>query len=415
MVWGGRPSLSELYLDLVKEWDFTKNGNLRPEDVTYSSNKKVWWKCEDCNFSWAAIVCNRTKKNSTGCPVCGEKRRRATFIKRRINKNGSLKTTFPELVENEWDYLKNGDLKPENVTCNSGKKVWWVCKDCDFSWVSSISNRTKKIKPQGCPLCGKKRGKARDIKGRIAKNGSLKSVFSELSKEWDFEKNGSLLPEDVTCGSNKKVWWVCGKRHSWQAVISGRTGYGIGCLKCSGRVATDSNNLAALCPDVAKEWDYVKNGNLQPKDVTCGSEKKVWWKCSKGHSWQALVFNRALQGKGCKFCSFGCVSKISQEWLDSLGVPQKYREFTVCEPKVRVDAYVPETNTVYEFLGDFWHGNPEVFDSEDVHRVKKISYGELHKQTLKRLKLLEKFGYNVIYIWEKDFRCHMLAETRNLR
>ncbi len=153
------------------------------------------------------------------------------------------------------------------------------------------------------------------------------------------------------------------------------------------------------------EWDYTKNGNLRPGHVTYGSGKKVWWKCRKcRYSWKVSVSNRSGEkNTGCLECSRGNVSKISQKWLDSLGVPKKYREFIIKKLGIRVDAYVPETNTVYEFLGDFWHGNPKIFPPEKLNRVNKKTFGELYEVTLKRLKLLKLKGYNVVYIWENDY------------
>ena len=41
-------------------------------------------------------------------------------------------------------------------------------------------------------------------------NNSLAEVHPELVSEW--EKNLPLTPDDITFGSNKKVWWkgTCG-------------------------------------------------------------------------------------------------------------------------------------------------------------------------------------------------------------
>ena len=61
------------------------------------------------------------------------------------------------------------------------------------------------------------------------------------------------------------------------------------------------SDLATLNPQLANEWDYEKNGELKPEDFTCGSDKKVWWKCEKGHEWQATINNRN-NGTGCPIC-----------------------------------------------------------------------------------------------------------------
>ena len=50
------------------------------------------------------------------------------------------------------------------------------------------------------------------------------------------------------------------------------------------------------------EWNTAKNDNLDPTTITLGSNKKVWWKCKRGHQWQAYVSNRA-KGQGCPYCS----------------------------------------------------------------------------------------------------------------
>jgi hypothetical protein len=109
-----------------------------------------------------------------------------------------------------------------------------------------------------------------------------------------------------------------------------------------------------------------------------------------------------LNGQGCRYCH-SCVSDISQSWLDDLGVPKEFREkiIKVCEQKYIVDAFY--NNIIYEFNGDFWHGNPNVFDPNDINPIIKKSYGELYKMTLKKEKDLKNAGYNVISIWESDY------------
>ena len=62
----------------------------------------------------------------------------------------------------------------------------------------------------------------------------LQSKFPELAKEWHPTKNGTLKPNMVSCGSGKKVWWICKNGHEWQAIIKNRS-KGNGCPYCSGR------------------------------------------------------------------------------------------------------------------------------------------------------------------------------------
>jgi hypothetical protein len=102
--------------------------------------------------------------------------------------------------------------------------------------------------------------------------------------------------------SHKKVWWKCSKGHEWQAIIKDRNS-GKGCPYCSGKkVLKGYNDLQSVNPILAKEWNYDKNDGLTPADVTPNSGKKVWWKCSKGHEWQATIYHRN-NGRGCPVCA----------------------------------------------------------------------------------------------------------------
>ena len=95
------------------------------------------------------------------------------------------------------------------------------------------------------------------------------SENTELMKEWDWEATEGLNPNEITCGSNKKVWWLCpicyGK---WQATVSDRTRKdNTGCPCCAGRVPKSGmNDLKTKYPGIAKEWNYEKNYPLQPEE-----------------------------------------------------------------------------------------------------------------------------------------------------
>ena len=130
----------------------------------------------------------------------------------------------------------------------------------------------------------------------------LLTVNPILADEWDYEKNGERKPDEILPGSGIKVWWKCDKGHSWEAVINTRAVRGYGCPYCEGRKAWPGfNDLATVMPEIAAQWDYEKNGDLKPTDILCGCDKKVWWKCERGHSWKTAVYHRKA-GHGCPRC-----------------------------------------------------------------------------------------------------------------
>jgi len=446
--------LSRTHPHLMDEWDFDKN-EIRPEEVTNGSNRKVWWLCrkENCGHSWGATVYNRTG-NKRGCPACAGKV---------ATKNNSLATKFPELCE-EWDYDRNLFTTKE-VTPGSEKKAWWVCKKCEYKWETSVNNRAGK-NPTGCPRCAGmviseknnfavlfphlledwdyKKNKGVDpykissgthkriywschvcshpwstylfnrtlhksgcpgcSKKAASSTSNVKKVFPELLKEWDYVKN-KVPPDKVSSYSAKKVWWKCRKcNHNWEAVVFSRTAGGNGCPACANQVVTDNNRLSILFPEIVKDWDYTKN-KICPEEVTSKSGRYIWWVCNVcGYGWRTKVCKRTVSNQGCSNCAKGSsVSKISQRWLDSLNIPNLEREYYIKDLKITVDGFDPETNTVYEFLGDYWHGNPKVYSAEEKNLVNKKTFGRLFQKTLKRISKLEEAGYKVVYMWESSY------------
>lgn len=130
-------SLAELRPDLVKDWNYEKNGNLKPTMFGINSSDYVWWKCKSCGHEWESTIQKRS--NGLSCPCCDGR----IVV---LGKN-DLKTVRPDLAE-EWNYEKNGDLKPEQVFYKSDKRVWWVCKICGHVWCTTINHR---YYGTGCP------------------------------------------------------------------------------------------------------------------------------------------------------------------------------------------------------------------------------------------------------------------------
>ena len=211
---------------------------------------------------------------------------------RRPKPGQDLATKCPLLCE-EWDYERNGVLKPEQFAAHSGKKVWWKCRNCGMHWEATILNRTRGA---GCPYDS----------GRYPIPGKtdLATLHPLLCEEWDDDRNGMLRPEHVTAGSTRKVWWKCRNcGMHWEATISNRV-RGKGCPYDSGRYPIPGKtDLATLHPLLCEEWDYERNGPLRPEHVTAGSERKVWWKCKNcGMSWKAAIYSR-VEGYGCPYDS----------------------------------------------------------------------------------------------------------------
>lgn len=273
----GYNDLKTVWPLIAGQWDYEKNGALRPDAVTVGSNKKVWWRCSE-GHSWQAVVYSRKTK---GCPYCGRRRLLEGF--------NDLMTVSPPLAE-QWDFGRNAGLMPYQVTACSKQKVWWRCEK-GHSWQARPANR---MYGSGCPYCC----------GKLAVPGEtdLESQRPDLMERWDFAKNKAWKPSDVTCSSERKAWWACREGHSWKASVKD-VARGTGCPYCCGKkVLAGFNDLKTKQPGLAGEWDFAKNGMLMPENVTQACGRKVWWRCRNGHSWQKEIYNRTY-GSGCPYCS----------------------------------------------------------------------------------------------------------------
>ena len=267
--------------ELIKEWDFEKNGNIVPQMFTKGSGEKVWWKCKK-NHSWESVIISRT--NGSTCPFC---------LNRKIDENNKLSTTDPILCR-EWDFEKNKQL-PEIFVRGSAEKVWWVCSNnFEHKWQATINSRT--VNKAGCPYCHNK---------IVDDYNNLTVTHPNLCLEWDFDKN-DFEPKQCTFGSGKKIWWICSNNpfHKWQATINCRTSNKSGCPYCTNQIIGEYNNLTITNPDLCLQWNFVKN-NKKPNQYTFGTNEKVWWICSENnsHEWEASISNRTTKDSGCPFCA----------------------------------------------------------------------------------------------------------------
>src|SRR3989339_652590 len=303
-------SLKIKYPKLAKEWHPVKNGKLTPRDITPGSGRKVWWKCVK-GHAWEDTISHR--RRGDGCPYCSG---------HRVCKENSLAAKNGKLAK-EWHPVKNGSLTPRDVVNGSNRKVWWSCEN-GHEWQTNVGDRS--IGGRGCPYCSG---------NKFSKERSLALLYPEIAKEWHPVKNGELTPYDVPPGAGRrKVWWICKSKHVWKAVIASRNA-GAGCPYCSHFKASPETSLAVLNPGLAKEWHPTKNGELTPCDLTSASSSKVWWKCKKGHEWNAAVSSRS-KGSGCPYCSgYKIAREASLQVLNPLLVrewhPSKNNSFTPYE------------------------------------------------------------------------------------
>jgi hypothetical protein len=83
-----RNRLCLIFPEIYSEIDFEKNKDIDCYELGYGANKKIWWKCNNCNESYFSSISNRTGLNR-GCPNCdmsqGEMRVKKFLSSKNIN------------------------------------------------------------------------------------------------------------------------------------------------------------------------------------------------------------------------------------------------------------------------------------------------------------------------------------------
>ena len=342
-------------VELLKSWDYEKNGLLRPEDVTASSNMKVWWRCPICDYSWQAKICNRT--NGRGCPSCSNR-----ILVKGVN---DLESCNPSLAA-EWDYEKNSPVTPSDVFAKSGKKVFWLCPK-GHSYSATVLHRASGT---NCPICNSGRQTSfaeqavffyirkifPDAISRyqdIFDNGMELDIFIP-SIRLAIEYDGVFWHKDKNIERDKLKYEICQKNNIYLIRLreADTSSWGLADETFHMDKLDDSKNLKNLIqyfldridpesnmwthsrkfhssikvdldrdnqeirqymtdvkeslqtsyPQIAAQWHPTRNGTLLPSFFKCGSDYKAWWLCPEcGYEWQTSIGHR-VNGTGCPAC-----------------------------------------------------------------------------------------------------------------
>lgn len=177
---------------------------------------------------------------------------------------------------------------------------------------------------------------------------------------------------------------------------------GQGCKKCGCKLMGINSRLSTnKFTKKAKfihgnKYDYTESSYIT-------ATTKVIIICPRHGKFSQTPHNHTANRTECPSCSG---SKQENDWLDNLNIKELKRQHRIYfndDTYFKADGYNPKTNTVYEFWGDYWHGNPAVFNPVDVNPSINKTYKQLYENTInKKQKYLDN-GYNIVDIWENDY------------
>lgn len=252
-----------------------------------------------------------------------------------------------------------------------------------------------------CPACIIEKRKANP---RVSTRRRSQDQFEKEAREI----HGDRYNYDDTIYVNKrqKITISCSIHGSWETIGQHHLKGG-GCPKCAHdnhskmMKMTNEEFLDRAFEIHGDTYDYdlvVYNGVHHCIDILC-----------RKHGVFSQTPSNHFSGSGCSQCNNGYqVSSLSTEWLDGLNVPIK--EWRIPGTRKKADGFCPITNTVYEFHGSYWHGDPRVFNSNEMSSQFGITYGDLYRRTLERENMIISKGYNLIVKWEFDYRAEKKAE-----
>ena len=313
-----------------------------------------------------------------GCPNCG-------------NITQSKKNTFTcdefiakanEIHNNKYNYSKVKYI-------NSQTKVIITCKiHGDFEQVPNSH-----LQECGCLQCGKI--KSGDNQ-RFNNNDFIKKANEIHNNRYDYSK------VEYT-GSNNEVIIICKLHGEFNQKPSKHINAKHGCIKCSGTYqfsTLDFINKSLKTHGNKYNYDKSNYKNTNTKIlITC-------YKCGDFEQNPSEHYN----GANCPNCINSNYSKQSIVYLNFIS---KYYNINIQhaengnEYKIlhigKADGYCEKTNTIYEYHGDFWHGNPKKYNPNCINKKNGKTFGELYEKTLKREQKIKNMGFNLITIWESDW------------
>lgn len=183
----------ELQESLNKYWDWNKN-TLNPYHINKCSDKKIWMKCIDKDYHESYETTCYKFTIGARCPYCSSRKThpKDSFAQWGIDKFGN------DFLEKYWS--DKNTLNPWKVSQQCNKKAWFKCNKIHYhdDYYTLISDF---YSGKRCGYCGKSNFK-------VHINDSFGTLYPEIAKQWDYEKNNKS-PYEVNPHSNYKYWFIC--------------------------------------------------------------------------------------------------------------------------------------------------------------------------------------------------------------
>jgi len=325
--------------------------------------------------------CPSDHLSGKGCNECG-------ILKRTINQTFTQEQFIERSLEKHNDKY---DYSQVNYI-NSQTKIIIKCNTCKYIFEQLPNSH---LQGCGCDRCARRINHENQ---KLTTNYIIiraTEVHGDIYDYSNINYVNSHTPIDINCK-------IC--NNTFVQLYSNHINQKQGCPYCSGRYM-DTDIFINRAKEIHNdEFNYDKiiyeKSNI-PINIICNKTNKLFLQTPKSH----------LRGSKCPCCSKNKKYSLKAiKYLDFISIYNnifiKHQlnggEYTILNTRYKADGYCEETNTIYEFHGTIYHGDPRFCKSNDFNYLGK-NYGELYQKTLEREQQIKDFGYNLVVMWESDW------------
>lgn len=251
-----------------------------------------------------------------------------------------------------------------------------------------------------CPMCSNENRTYR-------KRQSINVLMDRFKKthgdkyEYDMSYSGRIKTDKIR---------ICCDKHGWFEQTPGDHVNGAGCPGCKSKTLSDlyTKSFEEFVQDARNV-----HGEIYEYHSECYINRltKTTITCPKHGDFEKTPSDHIHSKIGCPVCSAkSFTSNLEIEWLDSLGLPNdnQHRQAWIqtVNGKKKVDGFCEQTNTVYLFHGDYWHGNPRVYKASEKNPNVGKTFKNLFEATKRYEEDIIRSGYNLVVMWESDYRAN---------
>jgi len=323
-----------------------------------------------------------------GCPACGI-----------LSMIGKQKKTTEQFIIEATNFHEGiyGYDKVDYINWDTYIDIF--CKKCNEYFSQSAGNH---LSGKGCPTCG--------ILSRA--DMRRKTIEEFIIEATNFHEGIYGYEEVIYINDKTEVKIFCKKCNEYFSQTPNNHLAGNGCDAC-GRLSMIEKQSLTKEEFIEKAIKVHEDKYGYDEVVYVNAHTKISIFCKKCNEYfPQTPANHIYHQRGCPICCHKGYSDMAIKWLEFMMTEHKIHiqhalnggEYKIPGTSWRADGFCVETNTIYEFHGDFWHGNPIKFNSSDINTRTHTTFGELYEKTQKRKQTLIEMGYNYVEMWEYDWK-----------